>query len=230
MVSLEMASIVVLLALLASFASAYDNNPLQDFCVAVADPLAAVFVNGKVCKNPKLVTADDFYMAAGFNTPVGGINLSFVGLVTKLLDADRFPGLNTMGLSIGRIDFAPNGLIPLHTHPRDSEVVFILEGTVYVGFVTSNPLNGEKNKLFSKILNPGNSFIFPMGLVHFLYNVGRTNALLFASFNSQNPGFVSLANSAFGSAPPISEDVLTKAFRLDKTVINYLQSQDWPLI
>ncbi|XP_019161363.1 PREDICTED: germin-like protein subfamily 1 member 13 isoform X1 [Ipomoea nil] len=230
MASLPIMKSLLLLGLVASFAGAYEPSPMQDFCVAVPDAQTAVFVNGKVCKNPKLVMADDFYMAAGFNTPAGGINLSSVGLITKLLDVNQFPGLNTMGLSIGRIDFAPNGLIPLHTHPRGSEVVFVLEGTVYVGFITSNPLNGEKNKLFAKILNPGDSFIFPMGLVHFLYNVGRTNALLFAAFNSQNPGFVSLANSAFGSAPPISEDVLTKAFRLDKTVINYLQSQDWPLI
>ncbi|XP_031095979.1 germin-like protein subfamily 1 member 20 [Ipomoea triloba] len=227
MVSLQMASIV-LLALLASSARAYDNNPLQDFCVA--DPQAAVFVNGKPCKNPKLVEANDFYKPAGFNTPVGGVNLSSVGLITKLLDVNQFPGLNTMGLSIARIDFAPNGLIPLHTHPRGSEVVYVLEGTVYVGFVSSNPLNGQKNKLFSKILNPGDAFIFPVGLVHFLYNVGRTKALVFAAFSSQNPGFVSLANSAFGSAPPISQDVLTKVFRLDKQVITYLQSQIWPFI
>ncbi|XP_019161427.1 PREDICTED: germin-like protein subfamily 1 member 17 [Ipomoea nil] len=229
MVSLQMASIV-LLALLASFARAYDNNPLQDFCIAVADPKAAVFVNGNVCKNPKLVEANDFYKAAGFNTPTGGVNLSSVGLVAKLLDVNQFPGLNTMGLSIARIDFAPNGLIPLHTHPRGSEVVFVLKGTVYVGFVTSNPLNGQKNKLFAKILNPGDAFIFPVGLVHFLYNIGHTNAVVFAAFNSQNPGYVSLANSAFGSAPPISQDVLTKALRLDKKTINYLQSQTWPLI
>ncbi|XP_019161703.1 PREDICTED: germin-like protein subfamily 1 member 13 [Ipomoea nil] len=229
MVSLQMASIV-LLALLASFARAYDNNPLQDFCVAVADPKAAVFVNGKPCKNPKLVDANDFYKAAGFNTPAGGTNISSLGLVAKLVDVNQFPGLNTMGLSIARIDFARNGLLPPHTHPRATEVVFVLEGTLLVSFVSSNPLNGQKNKLFSKTLKPGDSFIFPMGLVHFLYNVGRTNALLFSAFSSQNPGYVTLANSAFGSAPPISQDVLTKAFRLDKKTINYLQSQTWPLI
>nr|GMC97443.1 germin-like protein subfamily 1 member 20 [Ipomoea batatas] len=227
MVSLQMASIV-LLALLASFASAYDNNPLQDFCVA--DPQAAVFVNGKPCKDPKRVEANDFYMAAGFNTPTGGVNLSSNGLVAKFLDVDRFPALNTMGLSIARTDFKRNGIIPPHTHPRATEVVFMLEGTLEVGFVSSNPLNGQKNKLFSKILKPGDVFVFPMGLVHFFYNVGRTNAVMFSAFSSQNPGFVSVANSAFGSEPPISDDVLTKAFRLNKNDIDYLQSQDWDLV
>nr|GMC91756.1 putative germin-like protein 2-1 [Ipomoea batatas] len=226
MVSLQMASIV-LLALLASFASAYDNNPLQDFCVA--DPQAAVFVNGKACKDPNLVDANDFYMPAGFNTPAGGVSQSNLGLIVKLLNVDRFPGLNTMGLSIARTDFERNGLIPPHTHPRATEVVFVLRGTLEVGFVSSNPLNGQKNKLYTKTLKPGDVFIFPKGLVHYLYNVGRTNATVFSSFSSQKPGFVILANSAFGSAPPISDDVLTKAFRLDKQVIDYLQSQTWDL-
>ncbi|XP_019161707.1 PREDICTED: germin-like protein subfamily 1 member 20 isoform X4 [Ipomoea nil] len=230
MASLPIMKSLLLLGLVASFGRAYEPSPMQDFCVAVPDAKAAVFVNGKVCKNPKLVEANDFYMASGFNTPAGGTNISSVGLITKLLDVNQFPGLNTMGLSIARMDFARNGLIPPHTHSRGSEVVFVMEGTLYVGFVTSNPLNGEKNKFFTKILNSGDSFIFPVGLVHFLYNVGRTNAVVFAAFNSQNPGHVTLANSAFGSAPPISQDILTKAFRLDQKLINYLQSQTWPLI
>nr|GLL26757.1 germin-like protein subfamily 1 member 13 [Ipomoea trifida] len=229
MVSLQIA-FIVLLALLASFARAIDNNPLQDFCVAVADPQAAVFVNGKACKDPKLVEADDFYNAAGFNTPAGGVNLASLGLVIKYLTAGEFPGLNTMGLSIARLDFKPNGLIPPHTHPRASEVVFVVEGTIYVGFASSNPLNGQKNKLYSKTLNAGDVFVFPMGLVHFFYNVGRTNALVFSAFSSQNPGYVSVANSVFGTDPPISDDVLTKGFRLNKLVIEYLQKQRWDLI
>nr|GMC93605.1 putative germin-like protein 2-1 [Ipomoea batatas] len=221
---------IVLLALLASFASANDNNPLQDFCIAVNDSQAAVFVNGKACKDPKVAEANDFYKAAGFNTPVGGFNINSLGLIVKYLNVERFPGLNTMGLSIARTDFKPNGVIPPHIHPRGSEVVFVLQGTLHVGFVSSNPLNGQKNKLFPKTLKPGDVFIFPMGLVHFFYNVGRSNALIFSAFSSQKPGYVTLANSVFGSEPPISDDVLTKAFRLKKIVIDSLQSQNWDRI
>ncbi|KAJ0586620.1 putative rmlC-like cupin domain superfamily, rmlC-like jelly roll protein [Helianthus annuus] len=41
-----------------SIAFASDPSPLQDFCVA--DPNSPVFVNGVVCKDAKLVKADDF--------------------------------------------------------------------------------------------------------------------------------------------------------------------------
>ncbi|XP_019161365.1 PREDICTED: germin-like protein subfamily 1 member 7 [Ipomoea nil] len=220
---------LLLLGLVASFARAYDPSPMQDFCVAVPDAQTAVFVNGKVCKNPKLVTADDFYIAAGLNTPARGTKRT-LGIISNLIDVDRFPGLNTMGLTLfGRIDFELNGLIPLHYHPRGSEVVFVLKGTLYVGFVTSNAQNIGKNTLFAKILNPGDAIIFPVGLVHFLYNVGRTNATAFASFNSQKPGFVYLANAVFGPDPPISDDVLAKTFHLEKKIVQYLQAQNWTL-
>ncbi|KAF4365968.1 hypothetical protein F8388_019212 [Cannabis sativa] len=51
---------------LASFiASAYDPSPLQDFCVAVDDPEKALFVNGKFCKDPMQVKAEDFFLHWG---------------------------------------------------------------------------------------------------------------------------------------------------------------------
>ncbi|GLT55219.1 hypothetical protein SLA2020_283600 [Shorea laevis] len=61
---------VLVLALACSLSSAYDPSPLQDFCVAINDSTSsyAVFVNGKLCKDPKLVTADDFFFS-GLNTP-----------------------------------------------------------------------------------------------------------------------------------------------------------------
>uniref|UniRef100_A0A2N9GJ29 Germin-like protein n=1 Tax=Fagus sylvatica TaxID=28930 RepID=A0A2N9GJ29_FAGSY len=83
-------------------------------------------------------------------------------------------GLNTLGISLARLDFAPYGLNPPHTHPRGTEILVVVEGTLYVGFVTSNP-----NKLFTKVLNKGDVFVFPIGLIHFQFNIGKTNALAF---------------------------------------------------
>uniref|UniRef100_A0A2N9FGH0 Germin-like protein n=1 Tax=Fagus sylvatica TaxID=28930 RepID=A0A2N9FGH0_FAGSY len=129
-------------------------------------------------------------------------------------------GLNTQGLSLSRVDYAPYGLNPPHTHPRATEILLVVEGTLYAGFDTSDP-----NKLFTKVLNKGDVFVFPMGLIHFQMNIGKTNALAFASFNSQNPGVSTIANAVFGSTPPINPDVLIKAFQLDKNVVDYLQKQ-----
>ncbi|RYR69210.1 hypothetical protein Ahy_A03g015747 [Arachis hypogaea] len=54
---------------------------------------------------------------------------------------------------------------------------------------------------------------------------GYGNAVAISGLSSQNPGVITVANAVFGSTPPISPEVLTKAFQVDKKVINYLEKQ-----
>ncbi|XP_057983960.1 putative germin-like protein 2-1 [Malania oleifera] len=211
---------IVFLAVALPLTSASDPSPLQDFCVALNDTKKAVFVNGKFCKDPKLATASDFFFS-GLNMP--GNTSNQVGSNVTLVNVDKLAGLNTLGISIARLDFAPYGLNPPHTHPRATELLTVLEGTLYVGFVTSNP----DNRLITKALYAGDVFTFPIGLIHFQFNVGETNAVAIPGLSSQNPGVITIANAVFGSKPPISSDVLTKAFQVDKNVIDYLQAQFW---
>ncbi|KAK8634024.1 hypothetical protein V6N13_014853 [Hibiscus sabdariffa] len=198
-------------------ASAFDPSPLQDYCVAIDDPKNAVFVNGKFCKDPKLAVADDFFYS-GLNKP--GNTYNRVGSNVTTVNVDQIPGLNTLGISLVRIDYAPYGENPPHTHPRGTEILVVVQGTLYVGFVTSNP----ENRLITKILYPGDVFVFPIGLIHFQYNLGNTPAVAFAGLSSQNAGVITIANAVFGSNPPINPDVLTKAFQLDRNVVTHLQS------
>ena len=137
------------------------------------------------------------------------------------MNVDTFPGLNTLGISLARIDFAPYGQNPPHTHPRGTEILVVLEGTLFVGFVTSN----TDNRLFTKTLNKGDVFVFPVGLIHFQVNEGKANAIAISGLSSQNAGAITIANAVFGSNPPINPDVLTKAFQLDKKVVKYLQKE-----
>ncbi|KAL1334762.1 hypothetical protein HN51_063734 [Arachis hypogaea] len=213
--------IVAFLALASSFASAYDPSPLQDFCVAVNDSKSAVFVNGKFCKDPNLVVAEDFFK----HVDAGNTSNKLGSKVTPVSVNELF-GLNTLGISLARIDFAAKGLNPPHIHPRGTEILIVLEGTLYVGFVTSNQNNGQ-NRLFTKVLNKGDVFVFPKGLIHFQLNVGYENAVAIAALSSQNAGVITIANAVFGSTPPISDQVLAKAFQIDKNTVDYLQKQFW---
>lgn len=182
----------------------------------------AVFVNGKFCKDPKLASANDFFFSG--LTPKSAANP--VGSTVSPANVQQIAGLNTLGISLARIDYAPKGINPPHTHPRGSEILVVLEGTLYVGFVTSN-LPNAKNKLFTKVLNKGDVFVFPVGLIHFQQNVGHTKAVAIAGLSSQNPGVITIANAVFGSDPPISDDVLAKAFQVDKNLVDNLQKQFW---
>ncbi|KAF2287474.1 hypothetical protein GH714_000794 [Hevea brasiliensis] len=88
-----------------------------------------VFVNGKFCKNPNLTVAGDFSFS-GLNIP--GNTANRVGSNVTLVNVDVLPGLNTLGISLARLDYAPNGgLNPPHIHPRGTEILVVVEGTLH---------------------------------------------------------------------------------------------------
>ncbi|XP_031474083.1 germin-like protein subfamily 1 member 13 [Nymphaea colorata] len=207
---------LILLTLAVSFCSASDPSQLQDFCVA--DNQSPIVVNGKVCKNPKDAMPGDFFFH-GLDKP--GNTKNAVGSNVTQVNVEQIPGLNTLGISAVRIDYAPWGQNPPHTHPRATEILVVLEGTLYVGFVTSNQ---DNNRLFAKTLYKGDVFVFPEGLIHFQLNIGDKNAVALAALSSQNPGVITIAKSVFGSNPPISADLLARAFQVDKKVIEKLQA------
>ncbi|PHT62259.1 Germin-like protein subfamily 1 member 18 [Capsicum annuum] len=213
---------IVIMALVTSISYASDPSPLQDFCVAINDPKSHVMVNGRFCKNPEHVTADDFF-TSGLNMP-GNASNQF-GVTGVSANINSLPGINTLGISLARIDYPPHALNSFHTNPRASEILVVLEGTLYVGFVTSTSAPNVKNRLFSKILHPGDAFVFPMGLIHFQLNVGKTKAVAFSAFGGQCPGLNIITNALFGSHPPINDDILAKAFQIDKKIVDYIQSQ-----
>lgn len=74
---------------------------------------------------------------------------------------------------------------------------------------------------------PLDVLVFPIGLIHFQFIPLHTPAVTFAGLSSQNAGVITIDNSMFGSTPPINPDVLTRAFQVDKDVINHLQKQFW---
>jgi quercetin dioxygenase-like cupin family protein len=189
----------------------FSFNANQDF-------FPAVFVNGKFCKDLKDSKAEDFFFS-GLQNP--GNTDNPVGSNVTTVNVEKIPGLNTLGISLARIDFAPYGENPPHTHPRGTEILVVIEGTLLVGFVTSNP----ENRLFTKVLKKGDVFVFPIGLIHFQFNVGHTNAIAISGLSSQNAGVITIADAVFGSDPSINPDVLSKAFQLDKNIDEYLQKK-----
>jgi oxalate decarboxylase/phosphoglucose isomerase-like protein (cupin superfamily) len=97
-----------------------------------------------------------------------------------------------------------------------------MKGELLVGIIGSLD---SGNKLYSKVLRAGETFLIPRGLMHFQFNVGKTEASMVVSFNSQNPGIVFVPLTVFGSNPPIPTAVLTKALRVDAGVVELLKSK-----
>ena len=204
--------------------AAADEDPLQDFCVAYDDDdaYAAITINGRTCKRADKVTAEDFrstLLRSSATQDLSGRhpNNGPQAIVT-LASVANFPGLNTLGLSIARIDFPPNGgLNPPHVHPRATEVLLLAQGTLTVGFISTN------NTLFQAMLYAGDLFVFPRGLPHFQINPDeKIQALAISALNSQNPGVSQLAAALFAADPPLPDIVLQNTFGIDQSEVDAL--------
>ncbi|KAE9618878.1 putative germin, rmlC-like cupin domain-containing protein [Lupinus albus] len=119
----------------------------------------------------------------------------------------------------GVCGYKAGGLNPPHTHPHATEIVFVfvLEGQLDVGFITT------ANKLISQTINKGEIFVFPKGLVHYQKNNGDNPAAVISAFNSQLPGTVSIAATLFASTPTVPDDVLDKAFQIDTKLVDEIK-------
>lgn len=212
---LHLILLVVSAAALAATCRA-DPDPVQDFCVAAANASTTVPGPGLPCKPASAVVPDDFFFAgharaASTDNPFGA------GVTPGNVDA--FPGLNTLGLSLNRVDLAPGGVNPLHSHPRSAELVHVQAGQMLVGFVATD------GKFYSKTVREGESFVIPRGMVHFQYNSGSAAARAMTVFNSQLPGVVLAAQTLFGAEPEIPDAVLAKSFQVDAATIKLLKSK-----
>ncbi|XP_062149412.1 auxin-binding protein ABP19a-like [Alnus glutinosa] len=165
---------------------------VQDFCVA--DLTAPESPTGYACKKPEQVTVADFVFS-GLGVAGNTSNSIFKAAITRAV-ASQFPGLNGLGISLGRLDLAPGGVAPLHTHPGGTEVAHVVRGSITAGFISS------ANKVYFKTLKEGDIMVFPQGLLHFLANAGGIPAVAYASFSSENPGLQIVDLALFGNNLP----------------------------
>ncbi|KAL9270971.1 Germin-like protein [Drosera capensis] len=187
--------------------AASDPEPLQDYCIADTHGPQTIHMNGPSCIDPELASPSHFATSA-LSKP-GNTSQSPFGFNIILTNISNLPGLNTQGLTMARLDVSPDGLVPPHSHPRASEVTICLKGELLVGFVDTT------NRLHTQQLRPGESFVFPKGLIHFMYNLSSAHsAVAITGLNSQNPGAQLMAVAAFISSPPLPDEVLEKAFKI----------------
>ncbi|KAK3031068.1 hypothetical protein RJ639_035099 [Escallonia herrerae] len=136
----------------------------------------------------------------------------------KVLKASmaEFPGLNGQSVSYAVLQYPTGSVNPPHTHPRASELLFLLMGTLEVGFVDTT------NKLYTQTLKQADMFVFPKGLVHYQYNADPKNpALALSAFGSASAGTVSIPNQVFNTS--INDNILAKSFNTDIATIQKIK-------
>ncbi|XP_073158416.1 putative germin-like protein 9-2 [Henckelia pumila] len=176
--------------------------------------------------DPDILT--DFILPPNYNQ-VDGNFFTFTGLRSLVYDPippsfkvikanmEQLPALNGQSVSYAALVYPSNSVNPVHTHPRSAELLFVLQGSLEVGFVDT------KNKLYCQTLQTGDIFVFPKGLVHFQYNADSKNpAMALSAFGSANPGTVSLPNTLFNST--INDSVLALSFKTDVATIKKIKA------
>ena len=191
-----------------------DCDNLQDTCPAVPPKKQTIFINGLPCKNPANVTAQDF-RTTELSKPGSS---DIFGASIMIVSAAEFPGLNTLGISIGRTDICRDGLANFHYHPRATEMIFVTKGVLIAGFVDT------KNQVFQRFLKVGDVFVFPKALFHFYLNHGFEDATVFSVFNSQNPGLVSITATTFDTTLESLEKLKRRLVSLSASEVHDITS------
>ncbi|KDP40703.1 hypothetical protein JCGZ_24702 [Jatropha curcas] len=201
-----MLHILFLVALLFS-----SSSHAADFCVAKLR--GAGNPSGYACRSPANVTADDFVfkgLAAAGNTT------NIISAAVTPAFVQQFPGLNGLGISTARLDLAPGGVVPMHTHPAATEILYVVYGKITAGFISS------ANTPYVNTLKTGEVMVFPQGLLHFQINAGGKPALAIVSFNSPEPGLQILDFALFGNS--LSSALIEKTTFLDDAQVKKLKS------
>ena len=99
----------------------------------------------------------------------------------------------------------------------------MIQGTLLVGFVTSNQL--LNNTLITKQLRAGDVSVFPQGLIHFQLNNGTGDAVFIAMFDAQSPGVVTPTFAMFSTKPAMPMEVLTKTFLMGEDEVTAMKSK-----
>lgn len=156
-----------------------------------------------------------FFTYTGFRGLFDGVPKTFK--VTKAA-LTEFPALNGQSVSYAVLQFPANGGVnPPHTHPRSAELLFLVAGSLDVGFVDT------KNVLYTQKLQVGDIFVFPKGLVHYQYNSQPDmSAIAFSAFGSANAGTVSVPLSVFATG--ICDEILAKSFKTDVDTIKKIKA------
>ncbi|KAK6156263.1 hypothetical protein DH2020_010511 [Rehmannia glutinosa] len=188
-------TLIIILTLHSSLAS--DSDILSDFIVP-----------------PNATNLDaNYFTYTGLRSFIGAQPTSFTVYKATLAE---LPSLDGQSVSYAALYYPPGSVNPPHTHPRASELLFLVLGHLEVGFVDTN------NKLFAQTLQPGDMFVFPKGLLHYQYNSDdRTPAIAFSSFGSANAGTVSIPSAVFNTS--VYDPILAVSFKTDVATIRKLK-------
>eukprot|EP00245_Coleochaete_scutata_P005997 TRINITY_DN20093_c0_g1_i1.p1 TRINITY_DN20093_c0_g1~~TRINITY_DN20093_c0_g1_i1.p1 ORF type:complete len:251 (+),score=45.56 TRINITY_DN20093_c0_g1_i1:171-923(+) len=125
----------------------------------------------------------------------------------------QFPALASLGVSYTVLEISPCGVSPPHVHPRGTELQYVIEGTMLIGFIDT------QLQLRLNVLKAGDVSVVPRGMVHFTQSIDEKGFKSIAAFNSEEAGTIFI-HSALLTTP---DGTIEAATGLDKSGIARLR-------
>nr|ACU23992.1 unknown [Glycine max] len=184
---------------------------------------ALLIINNALASDPDII----YDYVSPQNSSVNGSFFTYTGLrgvlhqipqsfkATKVTLVE-FPALNGQSISYALFQYPAGSINPPHIHPRAAEFLFLVSGSLQVGFVDTT------RTLYTQNLQSGDMFIFPKGLIHYQYNPQSVPATAISAFGGANAGTVSIPHSIFSTG--IDDVILAKAFKTDTYTVKKIRS------
>ncbi|KIP10703.1 hypothetical protein PHLGIDRAFT_115256 [Phlebiopsis gigantea 11061_1 CR5-6] len=110
----------------------------------------------------------------------------------------NFPALVGQGVAMTVGFLEPCGMNTPHTHPRATEILYAVNGTL-----TSGTIGENGSRFVFNTISPGQATVFPMGSVHYQANEGCAPMTFVSAFNYEDPGTLSMAQRYLGLPPDV---------------------------
>ena len=104
-------------------------------------------------------------------------------------------------LTQGGPPIRPCGMNSPHTHPRATELLYVVNGELEAGFIEENGARFVVNTV-----SQGQGALFPKGSIHYQINLGCEPLTFVAALNDEDPGVSQIAQRCEYPDPIVSQD------------------------
>jgi len=159
------------------------------------------------------VVDSDFVIDVTSRAPNQGM-----GGTVQARESPNTPALQGQGIALSLFTIEKGAQNLIHYHPRATELLYVIKGTIQVGFTTTT------GRYIENTIKEGQATVFPRALLHFQRNIGDGTAQYISMLNDENPGVMSFPR-VFKTLP---SDILAQALRTDEKEIQKVQARVLP--
>jgi hypothetical protein len=144
-----------------------------------------------------LLPADVLQNLTVFNFNGAKPAVNATGGALRAANIETFPILTGLGISTTMGFLNACGINTPHVHPRATEFLTVVDGTVDFGYILENGFVTKGSPEIAGTLGKFEGTVFPMGSIHYQFNPECKPATFVAALNSEDPGTSQVAQNFF---------------------------------